>query len=270
MEDKYKSLDGKIFYKSKVHEIIVEDGIAKGISLEDGTKKFADIIISAANGHTTLFNMLDGKYLNDDLKTLYSDSEAYPVYTTVQVSLGINEDISKYPHTRHLLLDNGIDCGGKTNKHIGLRHYNFDKTLMPEGKSVLVSVMGADFNWWKEKYQNRELYLKEKERIGKEVKEITLKYYPDLKDKIDVIDVATPMTYVRYCNAWQGAWMAWATTPKGKIRYVPGNLPGLEGFYLTGQWTMPPGGLPTAVITGRWVIQRLCSLEKKKFITSIE
>jgi hypothetical protein len=59
--------------------------------------------------------------------------------------------------------------------------------------------------------------------------------------------------------------MAWANTPLGRIKFVSGKLPGLTNFFLTGQWTLPPGGLPTAVVTGRWVIQRICHLEKKKF-----
>jgi phytoene dehydrogenase-like protein len=132
-------------------------------------------------------------------------------------------------------------------------------------KSALITLLNADFDWWKERYANKELYRSEKERVAEDVKTIAQKYYPETKGKIETVDVATPMTYVRYCNAWQGSWMAWANTPSGKIRFVPGELPGLENFFLTGQWTLPPGGLPTAVVTGRWVIQRICRLEKKKF-----
>jgi phytoene desaturase len=267
VEAKYKSLGGKIFYKSKVKKILIEDGSAKGILLEDGTKHYADCVISTADGHATLFDMLDGKYLDDNLKTLYSDSKNYPVYTTVQVSIGVNCDLSKYPHTRFISMPSEIDGGGKNNKSFSFKHHCYDKTLMPEGKSSLITMLQADFDWWKDKYSNIEEYKREKERIAKEIKAIAEKYYPEIIDKIEIIDVATPMTYVRYCNAWEGAWMAWATTPGGKIRYVPGNLPGLNNFYLSGQWTLPPGGLPTAVVTGRWVIQRICSFEKRKFIT---
>lgn len=265
VEAKYKSLEGEVFYNSKVKKIIVEDGKAKGILLEDGTEKFADYVISTADGHTTLFEMLEGKYLDDNLKSLYTDSETYPVYTTVQVSLGVNCDLSKYPHTRFITIPSEIDGGGKANKQIGFRHYCFDKTLMSEGKSALITVLPADFNWWEEKHSDSESYKNEKERIGNEIKAIAEQYYPELKHNIETIDVATPMTYVRYCNAWQGAWMAWATTPKGKVQYIPGYLPGLEHFYLAGQWTLLPGGLPTAVLTGRWVIQRICKWDRRKF-----
>lgn len=267
VEAKYKSVGGEVFYKSRVKKVLVEAGRAKGILLEDGTERYADYVISTADGHATLFDMLDGKYLTDDLKTLYSDSESYPVYTTVQVSLGVNCDLSEYPHSRFIAVSPEVDGGGKTNNYLGFRHFCYDKTLMTEGKSALITVFSADFNWWKEKYADTEAYKGEKERIARNIQAVAQKYYPELINKIEVIDVATPMTYVRYCNAWQGAWMSWATTPKGKIRYVPGDLPGVDCFYLAGQWTQPPGGLPTAVTTGRWVIQRLCGLEGKNFIT---
>ena len=270
MEERYKSLGGKVFYKSRIREIIIEQGISKGIVLEDGTKCLSDYVISTADGHHTLYDMLGGKYLNDDLKALYSDSEAYPVYTTVQVSLGVNSNLAKYPHTRFVEMASEVDGGGKTNKHLGFRHFCFDKTLMPEGKTALITVLHADFNWWKEKYSDIEAYNHEKRRIAQEIKAVAEDYYPELKDSVEIIDVATPMTYVRYCNAWEGAWMAWAGTPKGTIRYVPGHLPGLKNFYLAGQWTLPPGGLPSAVVTGCWVIQRICGIEKMKFAASAE
>ena len=77
--------------------------------------------------------------------------------------------------------------------------------------------------------------------------------------------MATPTTYERYCNAWRGAWMAWANTPGAKIRAVRAAVPGLTHFYQAGQWLLPPGGLPVAVVTGKWAIQHVCRAEKVAF-----
>ena len=46
------------------------------------------------------------------------------------------------------------------------------------------------------------------------------------------------------------------------------TLPGLADFYMVGQWVMPGGGLPTAVMSGRYVTQIICEQDKKEFITS--
>jgi hypothetical protein len=61
--------------------------------------------------------------------------------------------------------------------------------------------------------------------------------------------------------------MSFMTKPGLQPSYLPGNLPGLENFYMASMWTSFPGGLPGASMAGKFVIQRLCSLEKKKFIT---
>ena len=49
---------------------------------------------------------------------------------------------------------------------------------------------------------------------------------------------------------------------------VSKTLPGLADFYMAGQWIQPGGGLPTGVMTGRYVIQIICKKAKRKFVTS--
>jgi phytoene desaturase len=44
-----------------------------------------------------------------------------------------------------------------------------------------------------------------------------------------------------------------------------GELEGLDRFHLTGQWIMPPGGLPGAAMTGKFTIQRICKKTGMKF-----
>jgi phytoene dehydrogenase-like protein len=43
------------------------------------------------------------------------------------------------------------------------------------------------------------------------------------------------------------------------------TLPGLENFYMTGQWVEPGGGLPTSAKSGRQVIQTICKRDGKRF-----
>jgi len=89
--------------------------------------------------------------------------------------------------------------------------------------------------------------------------------FPELKGKITTLDVATPLTYERYCGAYQGAWMSFVTTPGSKMMIHDGKIRGIKNLYLAGQWLMPPGGLPVALITGKWAIQRICKKERVNF-----
>lgn len=89
--------------------------------------------------------------------------------------------------------------------------------------------------------------------------------YPEIKDNVEVYDVNTPVTYERYCGAYKGSWMACALTEKGKTLMHKGKIKGIKRLHVAGQWAMIPGGLPSAAITGKWAIQRICKEEKRKF-----
>lgn len=258
MEQKYYSLGGKIYYRSAVEKIKIANGKAIGVILKDGSERLGDYIVSAADGHFTLQNMLDGKYMDEKLETLYSDQETYPTFATVQVSVGVACDLSREPHWLYFKPSHRVNAGGVTHERISLKHYCYDGAFAPEGKSVIATFsMEADYDWWHEKYQDREVYKAEKTRLAAEVCAAIEERFPETRGKIEQIDVATPMTYVRFCNAWRGAYMSWGPTPKSKIRYLSGKLKGLDNFCMAGQWIMSPG-LNGAVISGKWAIQRIC------------
>jgi len=46
-------------------------------------------------------------------------------------------------------------------------------------------------------------------------------------------------------------------------------LPGLENFYMTGQWTFPGGGVPMCMSQARRLIKYLCREEKREFVSKV-
>jgi phytoene dehydrogenase-like protein len=47
------------------------------------------------------------------------------------------------------------------------------------------------------------------------------------------------------------------------------TLPGLEDFYMAGQWVEPGGGLPPAATSGRNAIQMICKRDGQRFVAQI-
>jgi phytoene dehydrogenase-like protein len=47
------------------------------------------------------------------------------------------------------------------------------------------------------------------------------------------------------------------------------TLPGLDRFYMAGQWVEPGGGIPSAAFSARNVIQIICKRDRKQFETSV-
>jgi phytoene dehydrogenase-like protein len=78
-------------------------------------------------------------------------------------------------------------------------------------------------------------------------------------------DVATPLTFERYTGNWQGTFLGWRITTKTLRLRMDKTLPRLENFYMAGQWLEPGGGVPTAALSGRDVVQLLCRRDKNPF-----
>jgi phytoene dehydrogenase-like protein len=73
-----------------------------------------------------------------------------------------------------------------------------------------------------------------------------------------MVDIATPATFERFTGNWQASYEGFLPTPKSVIASIPKTLPGLENFYMAGQWVQAGGGLPSGVITGRQVVMQMC------------
>ncbi|NMA12839.1 MAG: NAD(P)/FAD-dependent oxidoreductase, partial [Chloroflexi bacterium] len=76
-------------------------------------------------------------------------------------------------------------------------------------------------------------------------------------DEIEVIDIATPLTFERYCGTYHGSWMTIDEIGK-KAAIYPIKSKAISNLYFAGQRIMSPGGGPVALVTGRQAIQHLC------------
>ena len=165
-------------------------------------------------------------------------------------------------------LDEPVNIGGQEWKRLPVHIYNFDPSLAPEGKTLLTVMLDSDYEYWKKLKQDPEHYKAEKERIADVVVTSLDRRFPGLAAQVEMRDVATPMTFERYTGNWQGTFEGWLITTKNVNMRMSKTLPGLANFYMAGQWVMPGGGLPSGIMTGRYVIQIICKQDKKKFITS--
>jgi phytoene dehydrogenase-like protein len=263
MTERYLSLGGKLNMGKKVVKIRVEDNRARGVELADGTLINADYVISAADGHTTLFSMLGGKYLTGQLKKAYAEWELF--LPLVQVSFGISKSIAAAePITLYVEKDIFI---GSTKLPYGysIMNYSFDPTMAPEGKSVILLRYESPWEVWEN--MDKETYKKEKEKILADASALMEKRYPGISDVIEVTDVATPLTDVKYTGVWKGSYEGFMPSAKNFNKTLKMNIPGLENFYMAGQRLYPGGGLPPSAQSGRWAVQLICRKEKMKFIS---
>lgn len=268
MVENYLKLGGKISYNTKVADIITENKQAKGIKLENGKSHAADIIISAADGKSTVYDLLQGKFLDKAIVERYDGSLFEHIDKTLYVSIGVNKDFSKEDHKIYFNLKKHITIDAKTSMdHLDLSHYCYDPGSAPPGKTLFTLMPDAlDWEYWKSLRENDiATYNKEKERIAGSIIEALDEQFGDIKDNVEMIDIATPATYIRYTGNWTGGQISWKAKKEIMGKATTWKIKGLRSFYMTGQWAGVSGGLNNVVMMGNHLAQIICKDEKKSF-----
>lgn len=263
--DRYLELGGEIHYESQVEKILVENDRASGIRLYDNENYFANRIISACDGHNTLFGLLDPQYVPREIQGYYDGH--LPTHSQLQISLGVDRDLSSEPHWTTHLLDKPVIIAGEDRYEIGVEHYCFDPSLAPPGKSVLTIMMTTNYDYWQRIY-GRSIYDSEELQESKILIDLLDQFYPGIKNDIEFVDVATPLTYERYTGNWKGSSCGWLLTKQTlplSIKGLPKTLPKLRNFYSIGQWVEPGGSVPVVAMSGRNIIQQICQEDKRTF-----
>ena len=260
--DNYESLGGKIKYRIKVENVVVENGITKGVETKDGFIP-ADAVIVTKDARSAVDNLfkehLDSGQITSIRKNAIGEQNMF-------ICLGLKADLSNYPYGCVLPLEKPFEYAGCTFNEIRLNNYARYKDHAPEGCSTITCLLiGDSYDFWKTAKEDGTYKAKKAELADLLIKEIC-KFIPEVKDNVEVIDVATPCTYERYCGSHGGSWMSvWKENGK-QLNYSP-KLADVEGLYFAGQRLRMPGGLPLAAYTARLAVQQLCKDNKIEFVS---
>lgn len=267
IEERYRALGGTITYEATVEEIIVEDDRAVGVRLTDGSTHLSDVIISAADGRSTIFKMLGGRYVDKETRERYGSWKL--IRPVLMVSFGVSREFPDDPHMSFITLKDAITTGTQEIGGISLRIFNYGNGFAPPGKTVVQVILETEWDFWNDLQKERERYDAEKQRVAEEVLARLDAHYPGISSLVEVTDVATPYTTWRYTMNQKGAYMGWLPTPKELMTTIPRTLPGLANFYMAGQWVLPGGGVPPCLYSGRHVVQIVCKRDRKPLSSTI-
>ncbi|MFF8611004.1 phytoene desaturase family protein [Streptomyces sp. NPDC015346] len=281
VERRYTSLGGEIGYRSRVERVLVEDGRAVGVLLKDGSRHEADHVIAACDGFTAVYGLLGGRYTGPRIDRLYQDvlnrpGTVFPAM--VSVFLGVDGDLgTPDPHSTTYLLpaEQAILLPGSLQNSLVVQlRSRYSDGFAPPGKSVLHCTYLSDYESWKTlRRTDRRAYRARKNQVADFVRDFLERRYPGIGERIDVIEVATPVTTERYTGNRQGSvlgWMAFSEADDLVAKLVRRDrlrLPGLHGFSMAGQWA-GMGGLIRAATTGRFAVQYLCDELGMEFRTT--
>ncbi|MEW6010918.1 MAG: NAD(P)/FAD-dependent oxidoreductase [Euryarchaeota archaeon] len=268
IENRFKKLGGELRYNSLVSKIILNDNRAVGVILKDGTEHYADIVISAGDGYNTIYNLLEGKFTSDFIDSYYQSYDESQEFG-LQVFMGLNRDLKGEPHAIALLINQDLEIEGMKRDSLYVEIFDSTTGLSSEGKSVIKVVMRGNYNYWKKLKTDKDSYQQEKDMVYHKVINVLENRFPGIKEDVEIYDVTTPLTVERYTHNFHG-WQVWSP-PHGMMKVMfqglSKTLPGLQNFYMVGQWAEAMIGIPTAALSGRNLIKTLCKKDGKKFRT---
>lgn len=267
ISERFLSLGGHLHLNSPVKKIVIEEDTAKGVILESGETLTADYVVCSTDIHHALSSLLGGEYPDKGWQKQFENKHAYRIKSSFLLSYKTKADLSKQPRMTDYVIPEYDFLHSKVN-HFALRNFAFDESLRAPDGSVLLSVLlPAD----EESYSYlsslpKEEYRKEKWETARDFSKLVYGKIGLDEDRMPLVDVCTPRTFERYCNAYHGAYMAFVTTKDAHGLMRPGLIKGLRNFVIGGQWIMPPGGLPVAIMSGKHAAMRICKMDKRKFV----
>jgi all-trans-retinol 13,14-reductase len=262
-----KKNGGEVKLSTRVEKILTRDHAAYGIRTADGMEYRGRAVISNANAVDTFNRMLDEKeFLKDLLARMDNLSVSY---STFLIWLGLKTDlVSKvklkeseifyYPDYDIEAEYKAVLAGGlPSDPGFGLTVYdNLYPGYSPKGKNTLNIIATQGFDYWKKFepdyfYGNKDAYTKEKMRLADVlIDKVEKKFLPGLRKAIEIVEVATPLTNVRFTSNYRGAIYGWdQTVDNSGNRRFPQTTP-IKNLYLSGAWTFPGGGYGACIPSG--------------------
>ena len=257
---------GKVVLNARVTDILTKEHAAYGVKTADGREFTGKVVVSNANAYDTFHSMVTE---GDLLKEYVGKMDQYSVsLSSFQVFLGLKEDLVRkvgiddteiFYHTDY---DHESGYMAAVNAKMdntgyGLTLYdNLYKGYSPEGKNTLSIMVLQGYDHWKE-YEadyfkgKKTAYRAEKERMADIlIKKVEGTLLPGLSSAIEVKEIATPLTNVRYTGNYRGAIYGWDQTlnNSGQSR-LPHKTP-VKNLYLSGAWTSPGHGYGGVIGSG--------------------
>lgn len=262
MADTFTRLGGNIFYGKTVERIAYENGKVRGVYV-DGSLVEADAVIISQDARKAIDKLFDEPLQDKWARTMRKTLETEQC---IFIALGVKARLGAYPDSMVFSLEKPFEAGGARFPIIRINNYSFEKDYAPEGGTVLTCLLSnPTWEFWKQAKDNG-CYAQSKKELLERFITLVETLIPETRNAVEVTDIATPLTYERYCDTHHGSWMTmwrpWSFTSVAPIRYKR-----IKGLYFTGQRTSFSGGLPVAATSGRNTAQAVCKDLKQVFIS---
>jgi prolycopene isomerase len=252
-------LGSVVALRTEVQGIRVDQRRVSAVKLADGREVKARWVIGACDLDALFTKMLPGGAVSDDLIARYRAAELYNSCVTLSLGLSCDPRSLGFDEELVFLTRDGVP---RSQHNSGEPHTSGlsilapsirDPSLAPAGKGTLTIYCEAHIAYgdrWKTgpRLERGPAYQQFKREYAEVILErVEQRLAPGLKRYIELMDVATPVTHLRYTGNRDGTIMAQRTSKANMKAKVAGYRTPVEGLLIGGQWAEYGGGVPMAV-----------------------
>jgi prolycopene isomerase len=244
-----ESFGGEIVVEMPVRKVLLEQGRATGVRLDDGTEVRADAVVSNADPRQTFERLVGLEHLPaafaGRLSRMRESLSAFVLYAAATLP----REAIDLPHVSflHDSWDHEASHArmerGETSSLMLTVPTLVDPSLAPPGEQLFNCVAlvgrGEDDDWARSSERTIEVLV---ERIDN--------VQPGFREKLSFAEAATPVALERRSWNYRGAAYGWENSPRQVgSRRLSGATP-IAGLHLAGQWAQPGAGSLAAIYSG--------------------
>jgi all-trans-retinol 13,14-reductase len=276
---------GQVLTRMGVEEIIIKDGKAIGVILENKQTILADKVISNAGVQNTFSQLIKDENNNQSFKKSINKLRYSTGYFSLNLGLNKSGEDLKMPKTNYWFLPGyNHDLNVKNyfedrTSEVPLSYVSFASVKDPTwdvrypNKSTIDILGASSFKWFEkwesEKVRNRgDEYQELKERMAKPYLEKLINYMPQLESALDYYEISTPLTVKSYCHYKRGeTYGLEASSDRFNGNLIRPNTP-IKNLYVTGQ-DLVMGGVCGAMASGAITTMAIYPVKGYKLLKSV-
>jgi prolycopene isomerase len=251
--NKFLTHGGTVRFNCGAKEILVKNGSLEGVVTEDGERITARYVVSNVSPVVTYLQLMDPSLVPRSVLTEMRGRAIGPSAFVVFMGFDCEPGVLGFTESTNFIMShidveekvyNEMQQLGSGSEFMVLSCYNVaDPDFSPQGTcqaSLVTLKFGEPWlrvpptEYYKTKYRCADAMLRTVEKV-----------YPDLRNHVEEMEVATPLTHMRYLGHPNGAVYGFEQQTKDSLFFQPGRHSPIRGLYFASGWAGDCGFQPT-------------------------
>jgi prolycopene isomerase len=255
--DAFREMGGETRFNCGAKAILAKSGAVTGVETSDGEKIGAKIVISNADPVTTCTGLIGKENVPADFMRMLGTMDV--AASSINVYMGVARPWERFKAPDHeVFIGRNLDMDA---------HYEAMKSvtapggivatlynavwpdISPPGTSMIVLTALAYGRPWADLPPSQ--YFEKKHEVGDAIIDLGERVYSGLRKYAEVVEVATPLTNMRYTGTLGGSIYGFNNTPMNHTVFRLKARGPIQGLYFAGAWAQPGGGYSPCIMSGR-------------------